>query len=723
MTNTKNKKMLVHLHLYYYDQTDYFISKLRNIVNCDWDLIVTVVEKNEIELNKLIKFKKNVKIVEVDNIGYDILPFLQVVQNISLEQYDYVLKLHTKRKFNKEEFIGGSSYKTNAYEWRNSLVNSLIASKKRFNHNLEILANNKYGFICNENYLYNVRQAELQDIVNLNKIKKLLSITNTYDAFIAGTMFMIKADALMLLKNICLKELDFQKGISKPSGGSGTMAHAFERLFAILAFEKGYEIYTIKANEDSIMHCIRKIFSIENHYVHKVVTIFGIKFKFKSKKLLKRYGIDKNSFFENIFSVKNHYIHKVITILGIRFKFKSHSLFYKIQHNILNNELNYYKTFIENKTTSKHFIKYDKNNINNTSRTKLIAFYLPQFHTFKENEEWHGKGFTEWTNVTKAFPMYEGHSQPQLPIDVGFYDLSTTKVMYRQVELAKNYGIHGFCFHYYWFSGKRLMETPIFNYLNDKNLDLPFCLCWANENWSKRWDGGNNEVLMEQSLQEDDGVKFANDIAQFLRDERYIKVDNKPLLVIYRPDLFEHDLFLRFVDSVRSKLRNLGTGEVHLVMAKTFGDKNPPSYYNLDAAVEFPPHGMNNTKTTTMNKSVNPHFKGMIWDMEDYINNKKYLYDADYTLYKTVFPSWDNTARRDYESNIFATSPELYKKWLQGCIEYALQKNDKQNQLVFINAWNEWAEGAHLEPDRRNGYAYLQATRDALEEANIMENL
>lgn len=163
---------------------------------------------------------------------------------------------------------------------------------------------------------------------------------------------------------------------------------------------------------------------------------------------------------------------------------------------------------------SLEFVPYEKNEITN-SNERLIAFYLPQFHTFKENDEWHGKDFSEWTNVTKAIPQFTGHNQPQLPIDVGFYDLSTDKVMYRQIELAKNYGIYGFCFHYYWFSGKRLMEKPIFNYLNNKELDFPFCLCFANENWSKNWDGGDKEVLIEQKFLEDDPKQFAQDIMPF----------------------------------------------------------------------------------------------------------------------------------------------------------------------------------------------------------------
>ncbi|MDD3984522.1 MAG: glycoside hydrolase family 99-like domain-containing protein [Methanobacterium sp.] len=220
---------------------------------------------------------------------------------------------------------------------------------------------------------------------------------------------------------------------------------------------------------------------------------------------------------------------------------------------------------------------------------KLIAFYLPQFHTIKENDKWWGKGFTECSNVTKAQPQFLGHYQPHLPDELGFYDLNHTTILYKQVELAKKYGIYGFCFHYYWFSGKRLLEKPIFNYLNDKNLDFPFMLCWANEPWSRRWDGSENDILMPQNFGKDDYIKFIEDIMPFFKDERYIKIDNCPLLIIYRP----HYISKVMNDAIkvwRDYVKRNGFDDLYILNTRTGGFHSHPSEWGIDATLEFPPN-------------------------------------------------------------------------------------------------------------------------------------
>ena len=425
------------------------------------------------------------------------------------------------------------------------------------------------------------------------------------------------------------------------------------------------------------------------------------------------YKSKTKKFLSTIFSLTNENKHKVLTIAGIKIKKR------RKQYCSSKYKKEYINWLIKrNMEKSSDFVPFRKNEIVNYNE-KLIAFYLPQFHTFKENDEWHGRGFCEWVNVTKAIPQFMGHNQPRLPFDVGFYDLSTDKIMYRQIELAKNYGIYGFCFHYYWFSGKRLMEKPIFNYLNNKELDLPFCLCFANENWSKNWDGGDKEVLIEQKFLEDDPKQFAQDIMPFFADERYIKISNKPILVVYKPQLFKKEILKNFVDELNKKAKEIGLDGVYLIMAKTQVNETNPKDFFMDAVVEFPPHIIDrDTRQVIKNAYLNPSFNGKIFDMESFINNQNFLYQTDYKLYKTVFPSWDNTARKAYTGAlVFEVSPELYKKWLKDCINWTKENNSKDEQFVFINAWNEWAEGAYLEPDQKYGYAYLQATKEVLEES------
>jgi glycosyltransferase involved in cell wall biosynthesis len=346
------------------------------------------------------------------------------------------------------------------------------------------------------------------------------------------------------------------------------------------------------------------------------------------------------------------------------------------------------------------------------SAIKLIAFYLPQFHPIPENDRWWGRGFTEWTNVSKAKPQFFGHYQPHLPGELGFYDLRLTEVQRRQIELAKHFGIYGFCYYYYWFNGKHLLDLPLKRILEDRDLDLPFCICWANENWTRKWDGQEQELLLQQSHSVENDFKFIEDIVPILKDERYIKISNKPLLIVYRPDILP-DL-KRTVLRWREYCVQLGVGEVYLVAARTFGFENPTAL-GFDAAIEFPPHGLVSHDITDEISLLNPFFEGRIFSYPEIIENKRTLSIENYPVFRTVIPAWDNTARRRDNANIFwGSSPRLYQTWLESACADANHQFSESSRFVFVNAWNEWAEGAHLEPDRRYGYAYLNATANAL---------
>lgn len=344
---------------------------------------------------------------------------------------------------------------------------------------------------------------------------------------------------------------------------------------------------------------------------------------------------------------------------------------------------------------------------------RVVAFYLPQFHAIPENNAWWGEGFTEWTNVKPSEPQFVGHYQPHVPGELGYYDLRDKTVQRRQIELAKLYGIEGFCFYFYWFGGKRLLETPLENWLADPTLDLPFCLCWANENWSRRWDGLDQEILIAQDHSPEDDIAFIAEAAPYLADPRYIRVDGKPLLMVYRPSLLPSAR--QTAERWRDWCRRNGIGEIFLAYTQSF-ERSDPAIYGFDAAIEFPP---NNSAPPNVTDTVTPlrsEFGSTVYDWSVFPARSEHYEPREYPLFRSVCPGWDNTARRKNKGIVFVNNtPALYRRWLDNAIDDTLEHaRTPGERIVFVNAWNEWAEGAHLEPDERNGYAYLQATRNAL---------
>lgn len=344
---------------------------------------------------------------------------------------------------------------------------------------------------------------------------------------------------------------------------------------------------------------------------------------------------------------------------------------------------------------------------------RLIAFYLPQFHPIPENDEWWEKGFTEWTNVTKAVPQFEDHYQPHLPGELGFYDLRLAEVLHQQVALASKHGLFGFCFHYYWFGGRRLLEKPLNLFFSDKSIDFGFCICWANENWTRRWDGQESDILLAQEHSPETDEKFIDDVAPFFQDNRYVTISGRPLLVVYRVDLLPDPIIT--VQRWRSRCQELGLPTPYLVAARTFGLRDPRPY-GFDAAVDFPPHNVEALDITENSTLLNAAFQGRIYSYRSLVAKQVAMRSGDpYPVFGCAFPSWDNEPRKPGRGHVYwGASPRLYSEWLSKLCRDAGVRPIPDERVVFVNAWNEWAEGAHLEPDRRYGYAYLRATSQVL---------
>jgi lipopolysaccharide biosynthesis protein len=348
---------------------------------------------------------------------------------------------------------------------------------------------------------------------------------------------------------------------------------------------------------------------------------------------------------------------------------------------------------------------------------KLIAFYLPQFHAVPENDEWWGEGFTEWTQVRRSEPLFEGHHQPRLPTTLGFYDLTNPEVRLAQTALARQYGIGAFCYYYYWFDGRRILERPLNEVLASGEPDFPFLICWANENWTRRWDGLDQDVLLAQSYSPESNLRFIRDVIPVLRDPRYLRYEGKPVLLVYRvsavPDI------KATVELWREECRRAGVGEIHLAAAR-FWDTLDVQPLGFDAAVEFPPHHVAVKKVERDLPNLVEDFAGLAYDYEHVVreNLKNHERPDPALTHRGLMLAWDNTPRRGPAAHFaHGATPELYRQWLSGVIDQELRHGSGRESLVFINAWNEWGEGANLEPDSVFGSGFLEATRAAIDEA------
>ncbi|MEY2420177.1 MAG: hypothetical protein QOI95_244 [Acidimicrobiaceae bacterium] len=337
---------------------------------------------------------------------------------------------------------------------------------------------------------------------------------------------------------------------------------------------------------------------------------------------------------------------------------------------------------------------------------RAIAFYLPQFHPVPQNDAWWGSGFTEWTNVARATPRFDGHYQPHLPSELGYYDLRVPEVRERQAQLARTHGIEGFCYYHYWFRGQRVIDRVYTEVLRSGRPDFPFCLMWANESWTRVWDGGNHEVLVAQEYDRSDDDEHIRALIEAFADPRYIRVDGRPLFMIYRAQSLPDPK--RTTDAWRKACVESGLPEPLLVKCDTYSDEVGPDAFGCDMAAQFLPHGVTERVPS---RSVGHDF---VFDYDAIVDTFLDQPATSWRQLSTVFPGWDNSPRRaDHPATIVENNtPEKYERWLRGTI--ARDEQQGLEPIVFINAWNEWAEGAHLEPDARFGRGFLEATARVL---------
>jgi lipopolysaccharide biosynthesis protein len=350
-----------------------------------------------------------------------------------------------------------------------------------------------------------------------------------------------------------------------------------------------------------------------------------------------------------------------------------------------------------------------------SKRARAIAFYLPQYHPIPENDTWWGKGFTEWTNVASAKPLYPGHHQPHIPADLGFYDLRVPETRAAQAEMARTYGVEAFCYYHYWFGGRRLLERPFNEVLATGQPDFPLCLCWANETWSGVWHGSPDRILIEQTYPgKRDRINHFRALLPALSDDRYLTVAGKPLFLIYAPqDLPEP---IRYTDHFREMAATAGLKGLHLAGVCWRPGWNPKDF-GLDAAVPIGMPGAPRVVTWQQPVKKVVHFSMRMLNFPTIYTYEEAMsmllpHEMGRSSYPSVFPNWDNTPRSGRRGRVLhGSTPELFRLHLREAMQLVSDRV-AERKLIFIKSWNEWAEGNYLEPDKRWGHAYLEVLRD-----------
>lgn len=595
------KPYAIVVHLYYHELWQEFERLLKSLP-IDFDLYVTLTYRGDATdecQDHVSRAFPGATVVQMENRGRDILPFVSLVNAGLLSGYKAVCKIHTKK----------SPHRVDGDVWRKHLIEGLLSPESVAGRLESFLDDDRASVWVSDGQNYNdVRWWGSNYEITKQILRRVeIELERTNCAFPAGSMYWLKPEMIAMIKALQLDTEDFD---IEHGQVDGTVAHGFERAVGPLCKAFGNRIVQTTELEASLKH--------------------------DPAPQVPRY---------------------------------------------------------------------------------VSAFYLPQFHPTQENDRWWGKGFTEWRNVVTAKPAFDGHAQPMLPSDLGFYDLRLTEVMGSQAELARRSGIDAFCVYHYWFNGRRILEQPLDNLLKRPDIDFPFYLCWANESWRRNWDGMSGTVLLEQSYPEGFEAAFADDCVPYMQDQRYQRPDgSRPRFVIYRPgDLPDA---AASVARLRQAWRRNGIGEVEIGAVLFHLDRDIDQRQDcFDFWIEMPPHGLvqgddylfGGPKGNVLDHEIHRDFSGLVYDYVKIARtsvSERYSQSLPSNTIRGVMPSWDNSARRGRKAHIaYGANPASFNLWLRSMRENALGRSYRRE--LFINAWNEWAEKAMLEPSMKYDDMYL----------------
>ncbi len=812
-------RILVVLHLFYPEEWVKIEEYLMTLKSYKVTLKVTVTEgfTDENVLAQIRAFMPACEIITLPNIGFDVAPFIYILNQIDLSQYDIVYKLQSKGVNKAFRYIYGQVFKYQ--DWFLNLYRGIFGLFRTHKIIKMFEANPKLGLVAADNLIIEdpiYKKAFTQKIAAQYGI----SLRDDY-RYVAGTCFVARAKCLKPIQDLNLKLSDFE--ITRR--GLFSTAHAFERIICAIIENDGYIFKGMPTRRRKhSVDCKRREkyssqrllkdprFEIDYEYFYRALESRSIyDYEIVSVRLgdIKRRWVDGSIYdltevapfrylneeegreiyssycednFEktgfqmslqrfdsliesieakgfdskflpvihddNVIGDGQHrcciLLHKYgpdfeIKAVKIRFKRNEDDKVFNricgelspqtIKHQCHNHPfltplifLGVLKglfgmVILNVKRRYKVWMVKRSCNLNQLKRIKPLALYLPQYHRIPENDAWWGKGFTEWTNVKKAKPLFEGHYQPHIPHpDVGYYDLADVNVMRKQVRMAKEYGIYGFCFYYYHFAnGKRLLEKPLNNYLAAKDIDFPFCYAWANENWTRARDGGEKEVICPQNYEEENMLTLITEMIPAFKDKRYIKIDGKPVLFVYRAEIVP--CIKELANKWKSTVRSAGFDGLYLISMQHFKAINPFKM-GFDAAAEFAPEA-GKPICEVLSKDEIRFFSSTSTNycsMENIIRRMTFTEKVSYPRMKCICPSWDNSPRRGARASriLFHANPTLFKRFFEYAVYETIDNGLPCDGMLLINAWNEWGEGAHLEPDEKFGYGWLESIQSVL---------